>query len=575
MAQISINIDVQVPMRDGIALASDIWLPTHRRPSSTVLFRTPYDKTFVANSEVLRPEALARAGFSVVVQDTRGRFNSQGDWEPVAWSQEGQDGYDTVAWIAEQDWSSGSVGMAGQSYLGVVQLFTAALQPPALKAIAPHMASAAPFDFDETGGAFRLDHLFSWLAFMAPDWLRRRHENGGDIAQESLYALLETVNNPRKGMDYRPLTEVPAFTIPGFPVDPKSIFDGTIDKEAKALDLTQILVPSLHSGGWYDIFQRSTVGLWAAATRNDSISHLIMGPWSHSACLSQVQGVKNFGVYASARGSGITDLHIDFFKRYLDDIDVELPTVKFFIMGDDCWTEETTWPPKNTEDQVVHLAAFPSNSPHKHQVWHSSEGRLENTTTSRTEYVYDPAAPTPSMGGRTLFLGGLVPGPIDISALIRRRDSAAFISQEYQRSFRILGTPKARIWLACSAPDIDIIARLAKIDTAGQMIMIAYGALRGRYIDSVHERAIENFLTPNKPTLFEFTLGHTAQRIEVDERLALLICSADYPHLDPNLGNISRPGAGTASGPVNIEILHTEDHVSSVVIPLHEGDEHA
>ena len=130
----TVRRNIPLRMRDGVSLSADIWLPDTARPVSAILWRTPYNKD-LANFDFLRPADAVAAGFAAVVQDTRGRFASDGDWRPIMWEQEAEDGYDTVEWIAAQSWSSGAVGMSGPSYLGISQLMAAQLRPPHLKAM--------------------------------------------------------------------------------------------------------------------------------------------------------------------------------------------------------------------------------------------------------------------------------------------------------------------------------------------------------------------------------------------------------------------------------------------------------
>src|SRR5277367_3762054 len=191
----TVTRNVLSPMRDGILLSADLWLPDTREPVPAILFRTPYDRS-AYKPDVLRPQQCVEAGFAAVVQDMRGRLGSEGEWNPLNWAQEGEDSFDTIEWIAAQSWCSASVGMSGFSYCGTVQLAASLRKPPHLKAIAPTMASSAEFDRIETGGALRLDLGISWLVVTALDWLLRRRAAGlADPEAEAL--ILRAVQDPR------------------------------------------------------------------------------------------------------------------------------------------------------------------------------------------------------------------------------------------------------------------------------------------------------------------------------------------------------------------------------------------
>jgi putative CocE/NonD family hydrolase len=208
--------NVLLPMRDGVRLCADLWLPDTKEPVPAILFRTPYDRS-AYNPDVLRPQQCVEAGFAAVVQDMRGRFGSEGEWEPLNWAQEGADSYDTIEWIAAQSWCSASVGMSGLSYCGTVQLAASLTKPPHLKAIAPTMASSAEFDRIETGGALRLDLGVSWLLVTAIDWLLRRRAAGLAVP-EAEAMILRAVQDPRFLYDVRPLRDMPLFSNEGFPI---------------------------------------------------------------------------------------------------------------------------------------------------------------------------------------------------------------------------------------------------------------------------------------------------------------------------------------------------------------------
>lgn len=514
--EIRIQHDLRVPMRDGVALSCDLWLPVKDGPSSTILYRTPYDRRLL-NSEFLRPIDAVRSGFSVIVQDTRGRFGSEGKWQPIMWEQEGEDGFDTVAWIAQQPWSNGSVGMSGPSYLGIAQLMAARLKPPALKAIAPAITTIDAFERTEMDGGMRLDHLISWIAFMALDWAEKRTAAGDPLDASDFAAIVQAVQNPRSLMDHRPLKEIPLFKIEGFPVTFESLLSG----EASAdVDVAEIDIPTLHVGGWFDVFARSTVGMFgkqrAAGNRN---AHMLMGCWTHSTTLGQQHGEVNFGLQASANGGRIADQHIAFFKQHLDGEDGGLPAARYFRCIDGDWADASSWPPENAETVVCTLACQKSDT---------------------LSYYYDPNDPTPTIGGRVLFIGGLAMGPIDQRKLDGRSDFLRFETPPLDENLELAGPANAKLVVASSALSTDFICKLIDIGEDGTRLPITDGMRRIDFTETA------NSLGQKEITI---KLCDIAWRISKGHRIGLQIQSANYPHLDPNFNDGKTIGE-SLSGPI-------------------------
>src|SRR5579872_2622015 len=195
---IEIDVDVAVPMRDGTALIADVFRPRAEGRYPTVLVRTPYDKRLAPASltnygfDVL---AAARAGYVVVIQDVRGTFASEGRLQHF--HDERRDGAASIAWVASQSWSNGSIGMAGASYLGATQLLAALAAPPALKAIAPTITGCDPYGWLYQGGAFQLAFALSWAVGMANADLTRRERRGDNTTDDR--AILEELSRDLRG----------------------------------------------------------------------------------------------------------------------------------------------------------------------------------------------------------------------------------------------------------------------------------------------------------------------------------------------------------------------------------------
>jgi putative CocE/NonD family hydrolase len=521
----AVRRNVFLPMRDGVRLSVDLWLPDTKEAVAAILFRTPYDRS-AYNPDVLRPQQCVEAGFAAVVQDMRGRFGSEGEWQPLNWAQEGADSYDTIEWIAAQNWCSASVGMSGLSYCGTVQLAASLCKSPHLKAIAPTMASSAEFDRIETGGALRLDLGVSWLVVTAINWLLRRRAAGLAVP-EAEAMILRAVQDPRFLYDVRPLREMPLFSIEGFPIS----FDELYTKLNAPTDLNGIDldIPTLHIGGWYDISHSTAVNLFkrqVAAANSDS--HLLMGPWTHSGQLPQVQGQVNFGAMASGAASRLHEVILRFFRRHLNKETVQLPRVRYFLMNSGEWREDSEWPPKASTVRRMHLGMK------------SGVGALTDSLTdsevASDDYLYDPQHPTPTVGGRNLGVGRLSMGPIAQQALDHRSDVLRYTSDPFVDMLDIAGSVASTLWVSSSALDTDFIVKLIDVDRDDIALPICEGALRLRYRSGFDQ---ELPYTPGAVEPLQICLGHVAWRVLAGHRLRVQIQSANFPHLDANsnLGN--------------------------------------
>lgn len=536
-------------MRDGVRLCTDIWLPEIDRPVPAIIYRTPYGKSNTC-PDFLRPQHCAEAGFAAVVQDTRGRFASQGEWRPVMWEQEALDGYDCVEWIAAQRWCTGAVGMAGPSYLGVAQLVCAALQPPHLKAIAPALASTPELDRVETGGALRLDHIMSWVAFMALDWLKKRSKDGPPPTSEETALVLAAVHDPRCLFDCRPLRDIELFKLPGFPIDFDSLLHALATNQT--IDIGKIDIPVLHTGGWYDVFARSTVGMFQRQrVLGRENSHLLMGCWTHAGTLPQYHGQVNFGTLASGAAAGVHELHLAFFRRHLAGGTVKLPRVRYFMMGANTWHEADVWPPEGKSVRRFYLGASAA-----HRWLRSSPPQDER---SEASYVYDPADPTPSYGGRTLYLGRLAMGPIDQTPLHRRADVLTYQSECLERALDIVGAVCLTLHVSSSAVDTDFVAKLVDVGTDAVALPICEGVVRLRWRRGFDA---EQTYVPGTIETIVIHLGDVAWRVLAGHRLCVQIQSANYPHLDANMNTGAAIGADEHGVPATNRIYHDRQRSS-------------
>jgi putative CocE/NonD family hydrolase len=591
-----VTSDVEMPMRDGVVLRADVMRAPGARPA--VLFRTPYGKRAMS-SEVLRPEHCFHGGFQTVVQDTRGRFASDGGWAALLWDQEALDTYDSVEWVAAQPWCDGRVVMAGTSYVGIVQLLGAMERPPHLRAIAPAMTTDQALDRRETGGMLRLEQVVTWLAYMAADWLGRAPERGEPLDPAALARVAGVLHDPFAHVDRLALEQIDVFDLPGFPLRLADLLRSR-RRVVPDFDYAQIAVPTLSTTGWYDVYCAATIrSFQALAAREPGRHRLIVGPWAHTGPLPGVVGEVHFGLAASAAAARTGDAHLAFFRDALAAApDAPLgdgtPAVRYFLMGADQWREAATWPPPGTAERAFHLGGAPAAG--------GAAGLLSEAPPAEggtARFTYDPLDPCPTHGGRVLWLGRQAPGPLDQRPLLTRPDVLRYEGEPLAAPLDVTGPVRLQLAFGSSAPDTDLVAKLLDVRADGRLIPVAEGSLRLRERDRLRgddghagdegcagdgraggddapapppaSDAPAPPLAPGEVVAVELDLGHTAHRFAAGHRVALLVTSSSFPALDRNPNTGALPGTDGAAVPAEQRIHHGHAHPSALLLTVAEA----
>jgi len=534
-------------MRDGVQLRANVFLPAGGGRHPVLLSRLPYGKALPLANLVLDPVQATRRGYAVVVQDTRGRFQSEGEFEP--YRTEDVDGYDTVQWVAAQPWSDGAVGMYGASYFGQTQWAAAKLRPPALKAIAPYITWSEPTDGAlSRGGALELGIAASWGLQMALNQQMRRHAADRAAMGRAIQAVVA---------DYDRLAAETYWELPVRDFAPLSRhqMSGGINLGLEALsDPTaaghmrvrhdQVQVPSFNAGGWYDIFLQGTIDNFNAMRRQGVPTKLLIGPWSHGANLNPV-GELNFGFGAQ---SAFIDLQIDYqslqlrwFDHWLKGVDTGMlaePPVKIFVMGVNRWRDEQEFPLARAVEEQAYL----------HQ-----DGRLDRTPPSGGEapahFDYDPADPVPTRGGALLMTPEFRSGPYDQRQVEARPDVLVYTGPPFGRDVEVTGPVRVTLFASSSAPSTDFVARLCDVHPDGRSINLTDGILRVR-------------AEPNAPAEHVIDLWATSNVFLAGHRMRIQVTSSCFPRWDRNL-NTGRPvGTGTEPVIAHQTILHDAEHPS-------------
>jgi putative CocE/NonD family hydrolase len=546
-----------IPMSDRVHLAADVWLPDGPGPFPTLLVRTPYHRRQM-------PPLYVDHGYALVVQDCRGKYESEGLFTPLA--DEARDGQDTIAWIADQKWCNGRIGMLGGSYLGFVQVPAAAGGHEALRCIVPQVASASFFrHWARYDGCPSLCNAIGWLL--------------GNVSRTTTQPWRFELSEL-----YSASTLDELFGIAGFECEPlRSFFEhDRYDDYWASIDQfpmhEQIRIPAYHMGSWFDHHlqgQCETFGRIRDLGATESArkgQRMLVGPWGHAAYRTVIgsDGVQDrrygdweFPEEACVSVRTFEKRFLDFHMKDRDDGFGEEPPVRVFLMGANRWIDLPDWPPPDADVQGWYLRsnghADPRNGP----------GRLTRESPGQEppdRYTYDPMDPMPTRGG-PVFQGIEARGPQDQRPLFDRSDFVYYQSDPLPEPMALIGNIELELWVASSALDTDFIARLCVVEPSGAVTCFTYGSLRCKYRESWSDPTP---LEPDTPTPIHIQMGHTACVLPQGSRIAILITSSCYPRIVPNSNTMAGPFSGAEPVPANHEILHDANRPSCLHLPVVE-----
>jgi putative CocE/NonD family hydrolase len=576
MDEISVERDVSVEMRDDVELATDIYRPRGAESCPTIVHRNPYDKSNAGSVAglIVNPLDAVQEGFAVVVQDTRGRFKSEGEWDPFV--HEAEDGYDTVEWAAEQPWSNGRVGVYGASYHGVTVLQAMVADPPSLEAVFAYLTGANYHrGWTYTGGAFELGFNQWWNLYNAMDNVTRLDVPEDERAQLT-EELLDFTEDPEDIAEQLPVKSNDLFEHPAAECAQEWFEHPQYDSYWEDIDVTAQLdgvdIPLLNASGWYDVFLPGHLDLYEAVSeksgpRASEKQRLVVGPWDHEAYVTVTPdrgGERKFGYRAAGGTAMMSDLSLEWFDYWLGDGDqLDIPSVQYYQMGDNEWRTAESWPPEHEPTPYYLHSGGNANS-------RSGDGYLspsEPDSESVDSYEYDPANPVPTTGGRSLHPNIDDPGITDRSEVETRDDVLVYTSEQLIEPCEIAGPVDATLYVATSAPDTDFVATLVDVEPDDYCVPVTEGIRRARYRDGFEE---ESFLKPGERYEIPINMEAVAHTFDTGHRIRLEVTSSNFPKFDRNL-NIAAPvGEGTLKDAqvATQNIFHTAEAPSYVSLPV-------
>lgn len=552
-------------MRDGVQLMTDVYRPAGDGPFPAILIRLPYDKSSAEFGLYHHPAWFARHGYLVVVQDCRGRFQSEGEWYPFR--DETEDGYDAIEWAARLPGANGKVGMYGASYAGANQLLAAASRPPSLVTIIPAVTSSQFYEgWTYRGGALSLAFIASWATQLAQNTAARA---GADA---ELQRLQRDSDHAYDFYPHLPLTTYPplandwAHYFHDWLAHPS--YDDYWRQWSIDEDYSRVDVPALHLAGWYDIFLAGSVKNFHGIKREGGSAttragqKLLIGPWVHLPWVP-VDG----NLDPSAGPIATDDWHRRWFDQFLkgEDTGVLEAPVTVYMLGENRWRDFADWPP-------------PTSTPTRYYL--HSEGRANTMVGDGSlsldqpgrepvdMFVYDPNGPVPSCGGHSCCFGHVAPmGPADQADREMLYGVLCYTTAPLASDRYLAGDVSVTLYAVTSAVDTDWVARLCWVDAQGRSTNLAEGIIRARYRDSL---SAPSLVEPNRAYQYTIALGPVGARIAAGQRLRLTVSSSDFPQWDRNLntgGPLYQEDA-RAGVVARQSVLHDADHPSCVILPV-------
>jgi len=538
------RIDAAVEMRDGVRLSADVRMPDAGGPFPAIVFRTPYGNAGFSDAE----KALIDAGYAVVRQDCRGRFDSAGVFDPF---KDDEDGHDTIAWVARQPWCDGRVGMSGGSYAGFTQYAAAWTSPPALRAL-----TASVMGEDLFRGCVYHDGVFNLS--VASVW-------GSNVAGRSAQTN-DTTDWDRlfRHLPLKTLDEAAGYSLEYFkewlahPVYDSYWAGRSLERHIEGVD-----VPTLLMGGWYDLYGVGIMRVFSllrsrGGPRARANTRVVMGPWVHGIN-QRLVGQLDFGENAIIGVDGMKRRWLDRWVKEEENGAEQGAPVRIFVMGDNTWRDENEWPLARTRWTDLFLTSGGrANSLY-------GDGALAAAPADDAgadRYVYNPDNPVPVAGGACLRATN---GPTDHSPIERRDDVLVYTGPVLEQPLEVTGPVRATLYARSDAVDTDFVARLCDVWPDGRSFILCDGIARARFREGLDR---EVMMKPGEVYEFAIDMAVTSSVFKPGHRVRLEVTSSCFPRFDRNLNSGESLAEGTRVLLARQEVLHSRAYPSRVTLPV-------
>lgn len=526
---IVITRNLQIPMPDGTVLLADHYTPRPGPKRPTLLIRSPYGRRGFFGAFAALP--YAGQGYQVLVQSCRGTAGSGGPF--IFARHEHDDGLATIEWIKQQEWFSGELATVGASYLGFVQWAVAAEAGPELKAMIPQITSADFNHFRFQGGSFNLETSLNWSTMMTT-------QAATGMRISSIFSSVKRERRLEQAYQHLPLGEADRVTID----QPSQSFQENVlytpdDDYWKPVDYSarigEITTPIYLMGGWYDLFLDWQLKDYQALRAVGRQPYLLVGPWTHISAASSPILIQESLAWLRAHVKG-------------DRNGLREAPVRLFVMGANEWREFADWPP-----------------PTQNERWHLQPGgalATEAPPASEPDlYRYDPANPTPAVGGNSLGAQAHM-GPKDNRTLEARSDVLVYTSALLEQDLEIIGPVAADLYVRSSLEHTDFFARLCVVEASGKSINLCDGILR-LTLGSVTPE-------PDGSLHLSITLWPTACRLLKGQCIRVQVSSGAHPRFVRNLGTGEPLATGNKLCVANQTVYHDPEHPSAILLPVYQ-----
>ncbi len=558
--QVHVQLNVQIPMRDGVDLAADLYRPDSDGRFPVLLMRTYWGKH--EPWKITSALFFAKRGYIVVLQDVRGRFDSGGIWNPYL--NEVRDGYDTQMWVGKQSWCDGNIGMFGISYDGFTQLEPAPLHSPYVKALIPMGNQQTNFGHLYNDGVMQIGTVFTAGLFM-----------GGHTMQPTIGGVYGTgipIINWQNVLMRLPLMTA-LDDISYIPWVKEWIRHDRYDDYWASYGVKgkyqQITTPAYFVTGWYDNLLHEAWRNFAGFREQGGTpdvrqrTRIIVGPWQHGDTSLDPGWDADFGPNANLNRD---ELFLSWFDYRLKGMKSGLgaePPIKIFVMGANKWRFENEWPLARTKWTNFYLnSGGRGNSLHGDGVLSTSLPPAKEAKDD--QYIYDPNHPVPTLGGQIAIFPG-VWGARDRRPVQRRNDVLVYTTAPLTEDVEVTGPVSAILYVSSTAVDTDFTATLSDVYPDGRAVHICEGIRGARFRESLEHPTP---IVPGKVYKFEISLWETSNVFKAGHRIRVDISSSNFPRYARNQNTANPFGMSAEVNIAHQTIFHNAEYPSHLILPI-------
>ena len=579
---------VMVPMSDGVRLATDVYLPKGEGPFPVIFVKTPYNFNKLQGSGLDWAIEAVEHGYAYVVQNERGRYYSEGEWEILGHPR--SDGYDSLTWLAEQEWSTGKVATLGCSSTAEWQLALAAQNHPAHAAMIP-MASGAGIgrvgEYYEQGNWYKggaHQTLFTVWLYGVQQNIRPTFPEG--LSQEQLQRLrkaydlaadmpeMDWKTHMRKLPSIDWLQEAGGNEGPGADLMARTPYDAKWYESGLYRDNEDFGVPALWFNSWFDVSQGPNLALYNHVRYNATDEdvrdgqYMIIAPTLHCGFFRTpehedlIAGELNVGNAHYA----YYDLMYGFLDHYLkgdnNDFQKNTPRVQFYTMGKNSWESADAWPPEDTELMKMYL----SSDGHANSVFGDGKLSIRKASGGSDTFTYDPMNPVPSLGGGVCCnRGASLGGSFDQRGIEARADVLVYTTEPLDEDLDVTGFVRAKLFVSSDAKDTDFTVKLVDVHPDGTAWNVDDTIFRARYRDGYDK---ELLMSDGEVYELNPTAMSTSYLFKQGHRIRVEIASSKFPQYMRNLNTGGNNYDETEGVIAHNTIHHSAERPSQISLPV-------